>query len=190
MIWRDRLRILEDVERVSYSHGIPTIGFDDGIAIYSMVQTYGIRYDKILFYEFGGGVGYSSLWIAYALEDSMAGEAHLYTVERDVERAAELSRNLGRAGLKKVRYEVLQRDALEVIRDGDVRFNLAFIDVNKSLYPVMAEELIRYASEGGVALFHNAFYPPPPPDFEDRARAAGWRVNVIPTRLGLYMLIS
>jgi len=185
--WRMRYKYLEEAERNSYKYYVPNIGFDDGVALYTLIKIHGEYKDEYRVYEMGSGVGYSTLWILYALED-INGKTYLEAVEKDSDKAVEIHNIISSIGHVKTIWRVISDDALNILESSKNKYDFIFVDITKSDY-VRALKLIRDRIKGdGYVAFHNAFFPAPPMNFIQYALDHGWEINVIPTRLGLFIL--
>ncbi|HIQ13367.1 MAG TPA: hypothetical protein EYH44_03130 [Thermoprotei archaeon] len=187
-IWRDRFKLLEECEYKSREYYIPNISFEDGVALYTIILSIGYERDEFKVFEMGSGVGYSTLWILYALEDIPSKYTELTAIEMQYRYSLELMDILNKSGVKKTRYTVISDDSLKILREYDSKLDFIFVDISKSEYPLVLEEAYRKTGDDGILTFHNAFFPPPPKEFIDEAERVGWRVYVIPTRLGIYLL--
>ncbi len=136
--------------------------------------------------DLGAGIGYSTLWMAFAMEYSCKSECILVAVERYRDRALVLRGNLESQGFSRVRIEVVEVDALEYLESlpaGSV--DVAFVDISKSSYSralAMLEDIVK---PGGVVLVHNAYYPSMPPGLFERLEKGPWKYTVAPTPQGL-----
>lgn len=104
--------------------------------------------------EVGTFTGYGSISIARGL----AGDGVLISCEIE-ERYAEVARRfIGEAGLED-RVEIRMGPALDTMRGlpTDDRFDLVFIDADKTGYPDYYEEALRLTRPGGVVLIDNVF---------------------------------
>ena len=125
------------------------------------------------------------------MEASCAGPCRLVAVEWDRSKAEIAREVLSGAGWRRVEVEVVSGDALEYLRGlpaGSI--TLAFVDVEKEGYPEALRILEEKLEPGGVAAFHNAFFPAPPREFFEAAARPPWRGGVVPTPAGLYILVK
>ncbi len=185
--WRRRFQYIYKADKNSQDLYIPNIGFEDGIAIYTLITNSetGEVYRAL---ELGSGVGYSTLWILYALEDMSVENTYLTAVEMDGDRARLLRQILEDVKPLKTRYNVIVDDAIQFINSLNDKYDFIFVDINKNRYIEALEKLGRVSHDKTIVLFHNAFIPAPPKEFIDKARQEGWKVNIIPTRVGLFLL--
>jgi predicted O-methyltransferase YrrM len=71
-----------------------------------------------------------------------------------IDRAKE---NIERAGLKNV-INIIEGDALEVLRCLDKRYDLIFLDAAKGQYPEFLPECLRMLNKGGLLVSDNVLY--------------------------------
>ena len=180
---------LEDLRRASLGMGIPAIDPEDGM-ILEATAFQASSAGASLAVDAGAGIGYSTAWIALGLEAGCRGECRLIAIEYDPGKARRIRESLEPLGLEKVRVEVVEGDALEYLaRLPPGSLGYAFVDVEKSQYPAVLDLLSALQPGGGVALFHNAYFPPPPRAFYEKASAPPWRSLVIPTPAGMLIAI-
>jgi len=172
-------RILEALRAESAEMGIPAIDERDGYALAALAFA-APRGGLVL--DLGAGVGYSTAWLALG---AGAWRARVVAVEYSPGRAERLARN---ARLIEeatgARVEVVVGDALEVLRGlpGE-SVSLAFVDIEKHEYPEALRLLEEKLVPGGLAAFHNAYFPAPPREFFEQASRL--EHVVLPTPVGL-----
>jgi Predicted O-methyltransferase len=175
-----RLRLNSD------SAGISRIDFEDGLVIYAALFTFAHGRSGLKVYDLGSAMGYSTLWLAKALEDACSGPCELTAVEVRPERVEAARAAYRDVAFERVSVNFVQGDALKVLEDSeDDRVDVAFVDVQVSLYPRVVELLTRKLSPGGLAMFHNAIRPPPPAETFQLLVKAGWRYAIVPTLEGV-----
>ncbi len=187
-LWRRRFQFIYQADKNSQNHYVPNIGFEDGISIYTLLINHKVEADKYSALELGGGVGYSTLWILYGLEDRKSEAASLISVESSRERAIKIISLLEDVDPKKTKWKVLVEDALDYLRKTKEKFDFVFVDIDKGLYIDALTKLNDIINEDSIMLFHNAFIPAPPRDFVKKAVELGFETNVIPTRVGMFLL--
>ncbi len=177
------IEVLEEIRRESLSRGIPAIDPEDGMVLQALAfHIASSGGDTVI--DAGAGVGYSTAWLAAGLEAGCRSRCRLIAIEYDPGKASRIKGNLDKLGLGRVEVLVRVGEALEVLKDlGSV--DMAFIDIEKYQYPDALEVLKRILKKGGLAAFHNAYFPPPPPEFFDAVSRPPWRYTVIPTPAGL-----
>ena len=102
--------------------------------------------------EIGTSNGYSTLWLASALEEIGGGVITLEAVEEKVRLARE---NLRRAGVEGV-VRLEHTDAREAVRHLEGPFDLVFIDAWKQDYPFYFQQVYPKVVPGGLILADNA----------------------------------
>jgi predicted O-methyltransferase YrrM len=170
----------------SDSAGVSRIDFDDGLVIYSALFTHlsGASGAKVL--DLGSAMGYSTLWISKALEDSCSGECDVVAVELRGDRVKAAQEFFRDIKLEKVKVSFIEGNAVNVLEGvDDESIDAAFVDVHVSLYPRVAELMLRKLKRGGLVMFHNAIRPPPPAETFQQLSGAGWRYAVVPTLEGV-----
>ena len=96
--------------------------------------------------EVGSGVGYSTLWLAYA---ASATGGKVVTCEIDPAKAAETRANLSKAGLAAY-VEVLVGDAREVLRQYSEPVDLLFIDGEYGQYETYFDVVYKRMKVGSI----------------------------------------
>jgi len=130
----------------------PNIGPEVGQLLALLVRLTGAQ--RVL--EFGSSLGYSTLWLAAALQ-STGGQ--LVTIERDprlLERARE---NLAAAGHGE-RVEWILGDARESVNGLCGPFDLILQDSEKALYPELLERTIALVRRRGVLAADDTLFRP------------------------------
>ncbi len=185
---RSLLSLLDKLRGESLEHGIPAIDPDDGMVLASYAHAVSSNGGRI-FVDAGAGIGYSTLWIMMGLR--WCRKCRIIAIEYYNDRAAMIEKNLaGIAGEYGISLEIINGDALDIVRGID-KIDYAFIDVEKSQYDEMLTILESKLPSGGVALFHNAYFPPPPQSFFDRlAKSPAWQAIIHPTSAGLLAAVK
>ncbi len=187
----DFMAYAESLRRRSLEVGVHPIGVDDALVLYALVFAYAARKRDVLALDLGAGIGYSTAWMARALEEGCRGRCTLVAVEREPRRASMLAENLRGLGLRRVEYRVVEGDA-EAYLGGlaGCTVDIAFVDVRKESYPRIMLALADKLVSGGIAIFHNALVPSPPPELYDLASAGPWASTVVPTGLGMLVAVK
>jgi len=103
--------------------------------------------------EIGTFTGYATICMARGMEPG----TQLHTIERDDELEPFIRHYLDRAGLEdKVQLHI--GDALQVINDLDVAFDLVFIDGDKRQYPEYYETVMPKMKPGGYIVADNILW--------------------------------
>lgn len=101
--------------------------------------------------EVGGGMGYSTLWLAYAA--SITG-GRVVTCELDPNRAAQLQTNLAKAEVADY-VEILVGDARELLRRREEAIDFVFIDGEKGHYETYFDVVYKRLGIGGMIVADN-----------------------------------
>ncbi|MEM2338542.1 MAG: class I SAM-dependent methyltransferase [Candidatus Bathyarchaeia archaeon] len=115
--------------------------------------------------EIGTLVGYSAILMGKEL----GSDAHLITIERDAGSAKVAEENIRRADIPP-KVEVLVGDALEIIHNLKGKFDLVFIDAEKSEYLDYLRLVENKLHKGSVVIADNAEHAP---DYLDYVRRSG-----------------
>ena len=174
---------------------VPRIDVEDGYVIYAVVSLYTLfRGGGVRVVDAGAGAGYSTLWIAWALEDvCVGGGCEVVAVERFGDLLDIGRRVLNRIYMRRVEVKFVVDDALSYIADLALEsIDIAFVDVDKHQYLEALKLLEEKLRVGGVAMFHNAYRPRPPPSFFNyiETRRDRWSYTVIPTPMGILLAVK
>ncbi len=143
---------LEKSYRTDQDAGPPHIGRHVGAFLYWIIHLM----DATAVLEFGTAMGYSTIYLAQALQHT---GGHLTAVEQDEELFEKTVRNVNRAGLGEV-VDVIRGDAAAVIEDLPGPYDLILQDAAKALYPVMLGACIDRTRSGGVIAADDALFRP------------------------------
>jgi predicted O-methyltransferase YrrM len=103
--------------------------------------------------EIGTSNGYSTLWLADALQDA---GGRLVSLDVDAQRTALARGHLAAVGLEGV-VELRTEDAAQALRGfADRAFGLLFLDAERDAYPGYWPELVRVLVPGGLLVVDNA----------------------------------
>ncbi len=185
------VKLAGELRSLSYKYGIPAIDVEDGLILQALAYIVALKGGKTAI-DAGAGIGYSTLWIALGMEHGCTtGACRVIAIEYSRERASLIADNLSKLGFSNVNVETVSGDALiflEDIEDGSIDY--AFIDVEKEDYPHVVDLLQAKLARGGIALFHNAFFPRPPEEFFDKVRRRPWTSMISPTPAGLLIAVK
>ncbi|MGA2668155.1 MAG: O-methyltransferase [Ignavibacteria bacterium] len=141
--------ILKSVVRKTEEKDFPLIQISPELGKFLQMLVIMIRAEKIL--EIGTLAGYSAIWMARALPKN----GKLITLERDQEHAIASRENFKRAGLE-AKIEIITGDAVKSLdKLSDEKFDLAFIDADKTKYPVYFDKVIKMMNHGGIITADN-----------------------------------
>ena len=139
---KDRLEWMRE-----HQQGMWNISPREGLYLYNLVNKRHLKHGL----EIGTSNGYSSIWIASALQST---GGHLLTLEIDEERAQLARDNFKAAGVESI--VTLERvDALEEIPKLKGPFDFVFIDAAKSDYVRYLEMVMPLVPANGVIVAHN-----------------------------------
>ena len=107
-----------------------------------------IRPRRIL--ELGTATGYSAIFMSKAAEELEV----IDTIEDWKPRISEAAANIEKAGLRE-KINLIEGDALEVMKKLKEAYDLVFIDAAKGQYPDYLQEAVRLTHKGSVILADN-----------------------------------
>lgn len=111
--------------------------------------------------ELGTSNGYSTLWLALAMEKT---EGKITTFEIDEAKIATAKANFSRAGVES-RITINPGDAHDEVKKLKEPIDLLFLDADKEGYLDYLEKLLPHVRPGGLILSHNMHVPKPDPRF-------------------------
>jgi len=141
--------ILRDVVSDAKSKNLPMIQVSPelGKFLYLLIKI--INAKNIL--EIGTLAGYSSIWLARALPD----EGKLTTLEISVEHAEAAKINFNKAGLND-KIDLIIGNAMDSLdKLKNKKFDLVFIDADKTGYPGYFDKVILLMNKGGIIAADN-----------------------------------
>lgn len=103
--------------------------------------------------EIGTFTGYSAVCLAQGLQNG----GHLYTLEANEELKAPVTDFFKKAGLDD-KINMIIGNAVELIDQFDLVFDLIFIDADKSNYPLYYEKCLPKLKKGGIMLIDNVLW--------------------------------
>ncbi len=185
-----RLKFINYVGRLSASLGIPSIDFEDGIVLYSLLYSYiGMSKKCNFVVDAGSGIGYSTLWLAYAvLDHGMQNDCKIISidiVDSYVKKSMEIFRS---TELDKF-IHVVRDDACKVLESYPPLIDFIFLDIDNRDYIKCISPCINRIVNGGYIVAHNAYFPFQEYSrrFVEYLRSNGLKVTIIPTRMGLIL---
>ena len=180
----DFLKSLRRLRDLSITYGAYPIDEEDGILLYVITYILNIMKGCIDVVEIGTGCGYSTTWIAKALNDSK-GCGYVITFEVDDRRANIALSNLKDLGLSKyvgVRIE----NALKGLEYLDIIPDMAFFDADIENYVKYIEILKNKIDEFFVLTAHNAFWLVNE-SFTEYLTLQGFKFTILPTPQGFLL---
>ncbi len=188
--------LLSLAARLSERLGVPRIRTDDGPALYAIVLMQCLsssRQEDFFAVDAGAGVGYSTLWIARALEEQDC-NGRVAAIEHDPERFEALKKVLSEANkiARKAFAEAFLGDALEYVKSlPSESVDLLFVDVEKSLYPRVLRASMDKVKAGGTILFHNAYMAMTyMRSALSEAEREGFKIALIPSQEGILFFLK
>lgn len=192
MITNDFLEYSRRLRDKSLSMGIPSIEEDEGLILYTTVYLHTINNrDHYVAVDAGAGIGYSTIWIAKALKDAGCNICVVEAIEKDKFYASRIIDNVKGAGIHDILVKVSADDAVNVMMNKPAEsIDLLFVDIEKNRYPRLLEESYYKLKDGGIVVFHNALFPPPPQRLYDVLSRFRMKYTVIPTINGLLLAVK
>ena len=146
----ERDNLLLELEKQALDENIPIIGPVMGQLLSLLVMVTGSR--RVL--ELGTAIGYSGLYIARSLAHP---DSELITIEYSKERAREARQNFENAGLTD-KISIETGEALDIMDDLDLAFDLIFIDINKEAYLPALHKASHLLKQGGLLIADNTSF--------------------------------
>lgn len=140
-------RVLREIERMAEKEFLPIIGPRKGQVLVEAIHK--IKPKRVL--EIGTLIGYSAILMAKELES----EAHLITIEIHADMAKKARENIRRAEVRPT-IDVIVGDAIKVISKLKDKFDLVFIDAEKSEYVDYLRLVEDKLHKGSVIIADNA----------------------------------
>lgn len=103
--------------------------------------------------EVGTAIGYSAILLSEVLEPG----GRIDTIERYELMVERAKKNIKRAGLENI-INIIQGEALEVLKCLDRQYDLIFLDAAKGQYPEFLPEVLRMLRKGGLLVSDNVLY--------------------------------
>ncbi len=141
---------LQGLRKSAEEKGIPIIREETEVFIKSLLML--VRPQRIL--ELGTATGYSSIFIAMTANETGIKLSTVDTIENWEPRISEARINIEHAGLGDI-INLIEGDALQVMKKLDVPYDLIFIDAAKGQYPDYLEEAMRLTQKGSVIIADN-----------------------------------
>ncbi len=111
---------------------------------------------KMRLLEIGTSNGYSTLWLADAVQFT---GGHVTSVDRSQEKQAMADANLTRAGLRE-RVTLLSSDAISVVAGLKDAYDFVFLDADRLQYPALLSLLLPHLLPGALLLADNVHSHP------------------------------
>jgi predicted O-methyltransferase YrrM len=158
-------KVLKEIESMTNRKFLPIVGPDKGRVLARVIHE--VKPKRVL--EVGTLIGYSAILMAKELES----DAHLITIEIHANEA-----ELARANIKRAEVspsiEVIVGDAIEVIPKLAGKFDMVFIDAEKTEYLDYLRLVERKLHRGSVVVADNAgIFADQMKDYLDYVRSSG-----------------
>jgi predicted O-methyltransferase YrrM len=141
--------ILKDVVKNAEAKGLPLIQVSPELGRFLQILMKIVNAKRVL--EIGTLAGYSSIWMARALPEG----GKITTLEISKEHAEEAGKNFKKAGLDN-KIDLILGNALESLNKlGNEKFDLAFIDADKTGYSAYFDKVIAMMNKGGIITADN-----------------------------------
>jgi len=141
--------VLKELREFAEANHVPIIHPE----VAKLLEVIGCLLKPMRILEIGTAIGYSAILMSTFLQPN----GKIDTIDRYelmIDRAKE---NIERAGLKNV-INIIEGDALEVLRCLDKRYDLIFLDAAKGQYPEFFPECLRMLNKGGLLVSDNVLY--------------------------------
>ncbi len=140
--------LLKEMENFAKAHYVPIIQKETMHFLKFLMSV--IKPEKIL--EIGTAIGYSSLVFSQYLKDG----GKIITVELDEDMAKIALENFKKAQNKSIKLII--GDGGDVLLNTNEKFDVVFLDANKSLYLHSLPDIKRILKKGGVLIADNVLY--------------------------------
>ena len=140
--------LLKEMENFSKAHYVPIIQKETMHFLKFLMSV--IKPEKIL--EIGTAIGYSSLVFSQYLKEG----GKIITVELDEDMAKIAIENFKKAQNKSIKLII--GDGGDVLLNTNEKFDVVFLDANKSLYLQSLPDIKRILKKGGVLIADNVLY--------------------------------
>jgi predicted O-methyltransferase YrrM len=140
-------KVLKEIERMTRKRFLPIVGPRKGQILVEVIRE--IKPKRVL--EVGTLIGYSAILIAKELES----KAHLITIEIHVNEARTVQENIRMAKVPPT-VEVVVGDAIEVLPKLTGKFDMVFIDADKTEYLQYLRLVESLLHKGSVIVADNA----------------------------------
>ena len=180
-------QVIQKLESESDRLYIPRVSREDGTSLAALAFSVCTRLESPVI-DAGAGVGYSAAWLALGVLGA-GGHCRVVAIEWDEDNYRRLEENARLIAESGVEVEPRHGDALKILEEFE-EASLVFVDIEKHQYPEALEKGLQIVGPGGLLVFHNALFPPPPEELYTRIRERGLRHAIIPTIAGGLLLVS
>jgi predicted O-methyltransferase YrrM len=140
-------KVLKEIESMTARRFLPIVGPDKGTVLVKVIEE--IKPKRVL--EVGTLIGYSATLMAKELES----DAHLISIEIHADEAEMARQNIKKAQVRPM-IDVIEGDAIEVIPKLNGKFDMVFIDAEKTEYMDYLRLVERKLHRGSVVVADNA----------------------------------
>ena len=162
--------ILGELEEYALLHSTPIIQKEVRCLLNSILEYK--KCNRIL--EIGAAIGYSAIFFAMHLPP----QGELITLEKDDDYISRAKLNFEKSGLSH-KITMIEGDAEESVKNLSGKFDLVFIDANKSKYKYYFDTLLPLVNKGGMIICDNILYKGMVSDGEYLSRKQATIVNAL-----------
>lgn len=138
--------VCDEIEEFAHQTNVPIIRKEMESFLRVLIEIK--RPERIL--ELGTAIGYSAILMA----NSMPENCRITTIENYDKRIPIAKENFKRADVEN-RVELLEGDALEILKNIKEPYDFIFMDAAKAQYPVYLKEIMRFLPVGGILIADN-----------------------------------
>ncbi len=141
--------ILKELENHALENHVPIIQPE----VAALLTLLGRLVKPVRILEVGTAIGYSSILLSRILEPG----GRIDTIERYALMIEKAKGNIKAAGLENT-INIIEGDALEVLKCLDRPYDMIFLDAAKGQYPEFLPECVRVLKKGGLLVSDNVLY--------------------------------
>ncbi len=141
--------ILQELEDFAKENHVPIVHPE----VAKLLQVLGMIKKPTRILELGTAIGYSSILLSEILEP----DGKIDTIERYELMVERAKHNIKKAKLEDV-INIINGDALEVLKYLNKQYDIVFLDAAKGQYPEFLPECLRLLSPGGLLISDNILY--------------------------------
>jgi predicted O-methyltransferase YrrM len=145
----ERDNILREMEADAAARNVPIVGPAVGRLLHQLALMIGAQ----TIFEMGSAIGYSTIWWARALGPG----GKIFYTDGSQQNADRARHNLERAGVLD-RVAIHVGDALEILSEQKVPFDIIFNDVDKEDYPRVLRLAVPHLRKGGLFVTDNTLW--------------------------------
>ena len=141
--------VLVEMEEYATKHNVPIVG----PAVARVLQQLALMISARTVFELGSAIGYSTIWWAQAVGEN----GRVIYTDGDAKNAERARGYFARAGISN-RITLHTGDALEVLSEQKVEFDIIFNDVDKEDYPRVLRLVAPRLRKGGLFITDNVLW--------------------------------